>query len=153
MLADGASEQRAGLPDGNETLLVAEDEEGVRTLMVRALRRAGYTVIDAVNGADALAKARTFDGRIHALVTDVVMPVMNGKVLAAQLGVERPGMRTLFVSGYADGTISRHGVLDAGVAFLAKPLTADTLVRKIREVLDASDEKVPAPDASRGDVP
>jgi PAS domain S-box-containing protein len=126
----------ATTPRGSETILLVEDEEQVRTLAKNVLKRQGYAVVDAHDAAAALAIASKHDGRIHLLLTDVVMPKMSGRELAEKLGPTRPDMKVLFMSGYTDDTIVHHGVLGEGVAFLQKPITPDTLARKVREVLD-----------------
>jgi PAS domain S-box-containing protein len=123
-------------PRGSETILLVEDEEQVRTLAKNVLKRQGYSVVDANDAAAAIALASTHQGRIHLLLTDVVMPKMSGRELVEKLGPTRPDMKVLFMSGYTDDTIVHHGVLGAGVAFLQKPITPDTLARKVREVLD-----------------
>ena len=92
----------------------------------------------AASGAEALALAERHEGPIHLLLTDVVMPEMNGRELARHLASLRPEVRVLYMSGYADEAIARHGVLDPGTAFLQKPFTPDGLARKVREVLDQS---------------
>jgi two-component system cell cycle sensor histidine kinase/response regulator CckA len=122
---------------GSETLLVVEDEPVVRSLAVRALVEQGYRVLQAADGASALAAARTYDDDIHLLVTDVVMPGMNGRELADRLSAERPGLRVLYVSGYTDHAVVRHGVLEEGIAFLSKPFDLRDLTRTVREVLDS----------------
>jgi two-component system cell cycle sensor histidine kinase/response regulator CckA len=120
---------------GTETILLAEDDDSVRDIAVLALSGAGYEVLAAESGPAALRSAQSHDGPIHLLVTDVVMGEMSGRELAQELGRLRPETRTLFVSGYAENTIVHHGVLDADVAFLAKPFTPAALVRKVRDVL------------------
>jgi PAS domain S-box-containing protein len=125
------------MPRGAETILLVEDEEAVRTLSKTILERSGYHVLEAHNGGDALLICEQHRATIHILVTDVVMPRMNGRVLAERLRLERPEMKVLFMSGYTDDAIVRHGVLDSDVAFLQKPITPDTLTRKVREVLDS----------------
>ncbi|RYZ63476.1 MAG: response regulator [Proteobacteria bacterium] len=121
---------------GTETILLVEDEEPLRIVACVILRRSGYHVLDACDGAEAIRIAKGFDGPIHLLLTDVVMPRMSGRVLADQLLPLRPAMRLVFASGYTDDAIVHHGVLDAGVPFLQKPFTPDGLLRKVREVLD-----------------
>jgi PAS domain S-box-containing protein len=123
-------------PGGTETILVVEDEEELRRLAKRILGRAGYVVLTAAHGDEALQIAKRHQGRIHLLLTDVVMPKMGGRVLATRLVAERPGLKVLFTSGYTDDAIAHHGVLDPGVRFVAKPVTPAELIRKVREVLD-----------------
>jgi DNA-binding response OmpR family regulator len=122
---------------GTETILLVEDEEQVGTVACAILRRHGYEVLQASNGDEALLISRDFPKRIHLLLTDVVMPRLSGRRLAEQLGPVRPGMKVLYASGYTDDAIVRHGVLEAGVAFLQKPFTPDGLLLRVREVLDA----------------
>ena len=125
-----------GRPGGSETVLLVEDDEMVRTLTCEILEARGYTVLEARHGADALDLAARYHGPIDLLVTDVVMPEMGGRELARRLGAERPRMKVLYMSGYTDDAIVHQGVLDEGVAFLPKPIKADTLGGKVREVLD-----------------
>jgi CheY-like chemotaxis protein len=122
---------------GNETVLVVEDEPSMRTLAARILRTQGYTTIEASNGEEALRIAQEFTGEIHLVLTDVIMPEMNGKTMASQLEAARPGIKVLFVSGYTNNAIVHHGVLNSNVAFLQKPFTAEALARKVRKVLDS----------------
>jgi two-component system, cell cycle sensor histidine kinase and response regulator CckA len=123
--------------EGTETILLAEDDEAVRGIAIRALTRAGYQVLAAESGAVALELARGHTGTIDLLVTDVVMPEMSGSQLVEELGRLRPGTQTLFVSGYTGNATVHHGVLDSDEAFLPKPFTPTGLVRKVREVLES----------------
>ncbi len=126
------------LPRGTETLLVVEDDPALRQLAVEVLQNQGYHVLPAFNGQDGLNMARTHQGPpIQLVVTDLIMPVVGGKVMAEWLKVTYPEIKVLFTSGYTDDTISHHGVLDAGVDFLHKPYTPATLTRKVRQMLDA----------------
>jgi PAS domain S-box-containing protein len=124
------------LPRGTETVLVAEDAEAVRAVTRQVLERQGYTVLEAPHGDAALALAAAHDGPIHLLLTDVVMPGLSGRQLADQLTKLRPDTRVLYTSGYTDDAVVRHGVLEAGIAYLQKPFTSGGLARKVREALD-----------------
>jgi PAS domain S-box-containing protein len=136
--AEKAAVEKAasGPPPGNETILFVEDEESVRELVRDYLRANGYRVLEAVDGMQALEIAAAHKGAIHLLVTDVVMPRLSGRELATRLSSERPGLRILYISGYTDDSIFRHGVLEGGVAFLQKPFNLKSIAEKIREVLD-----------------
>ncbi len=122
---------------GTETVLVVEDESSVRALAVRILRERGYTVIEASNGREALRTAQEYADKIHLVVTDVVMPEMNGKVLVSQIEAARPGIRAVFISGYAENAIVHHGILESNIAFLQKPFAGNALASKVREVIDS----------------
>jgi signal transduction histidine kinase len=121
--------------DNFETVLVVEDEEIVRELVCEVLEHQGYNVICARDGLEALNMAAEFDGTIHLLVTDVIMPHMNGHELADKLSKVRPEMKILYVSGYSDNDIGDHGILDPRFELLQKPFTPQTLARKIRDVI------------------
>jgi CheY-like chemotaxis protein len=121
--------------DNFETVLVVEDEEIVRELVCEVLEDQGYDVLCARDGMEALHLAEGFDGAIHLLVTDVIMPQMNGHELAQKLSRLRPDMKVLYVSGYSDNDIGDHGTLDPRYELLEKPFTPQTLARKIREVI------------------
>jgi two-component system, cell cycle sensor histidine kinase and response regulator CckA len=122
-------------PAGSETVLVAEDEQMVRVLIRKVLEQAGYTVLLASGGAEALQLAARHAGPIQILVTDVVMPGMNGRELARRLLELRPDTKVLYLSGYADDAVERHGVLDPGTAFMQKPFSPGALANRVREVL------------------
>jgi DNA-binding NtrC family response regulator len=122
---------------GAETILLAEDEEMVRSLARRSLEKSGYTVLEAGHPNEALLLGEKHSGPIDLLLTDVVMPGMSGRDLAELLMPMRPEMKVLYISGYTDNAIAHHGVLDEDVEFLHKPLTPTALTRKVREVLDA----------------
>jgi PAS domain S-box-containing protein len=122
---------------GSETVLLVEDEEQVRAVARGILRRHGYTVLEVRSAGEALLLCETHKGHIHLLLSDVVMPQMSGPELAKRLAQARPEMKVLCMSGYTDDAAVRHGVIDAAFAYLQKPLTVETLTRKVREVLDA----------------
>ncbi|MCL4233522.1 MAG: response regulator, partial [Deltaproteobacteria bacterium] len=124
------------LPTGTETLLLVEDEDGVRRLAARVLSRLGYEVLDARDGRAALAIVADATKPIDLLVTDVVMPGMNGRELAEKVLAERPSTKVLFTSGYTEDVVLLHGVVDRDFHFLAKPYTPQSLSAKVRSVLD-----------------
>ena len=123
---------------GQETVLVTEDEDSVRAVATAALERRGYRVLAAADGDSAIAISRAFPGRIDLLVTDVVMPGMNGQEVAEQLGLMRPGLRVLFVSGYTGDAVLMKGISRDERTFMQKPFTSLELARRVRVVLDQS---------------
>jgi len=131
-----AAQPTAPIPGGNETLLVVEDNNPMLQLAERVLRGHGYNVLSASLPSEALALAAAHAGKISLLVTDVVMPEMNGSDLAHALHRHDPGMRCLYMSGYTADTITRHGVLAKGTQFLSKPFTVQALLMKVRAALD-----------------
>jgi CheY-like chemotaxis protein len=134
----GSGAVPAGVPQGSETVLLVEDEASVRELLRDTLERHGYRVVPAASGEQALERASAHRGPIHLLVSDVIMPGMGGPELASRLQPLHPELRVLHISGYTDDAILRHGVREGLTAFLQKPFTLEALVRKTREVLDAT---------------
>jgi two-component system, cell cycle sensor histidine kinase and response regulator CckA len=130
--------------EGDETILLAEDDTQVREVARRALTRAGYVVLPANDAEAAVAAADRHPGHIHLLITDVVLPRMSGRELAARLGIHRPPIKVLYVSGTSDGAIARHRMLEPGIEFLEKPFSLDSLLRKVRQVLGAKRSEDPA---------
>ena len=122
---------------GSETVLLAEDDDQVRSVARRILYHHGYTVLEARNAGEALLLCEQHAGAIHVLLSDVVMPGMSGPELARRLRVSRPDMRVLCMSGYTDDSVVRHGLVDRSTDFIQKPLSPEALARKLREVLDA----------------
>jgi CheY-like chemotaxis protein len=129
--------EREELPGGTGTILLVEDEASVRTLAARVLRRLGYTVLEAEDGAAALRLFREQAPTIDLLFTDAVLPNVGGRELADEARALRPDLPVLFMSGYAAPTLTREGILRPGVTLLEKPFTATTLARKVSEVLEA----------------
>jgi PAS domain S-box-containing protein len=122
---------------GTETILVVEDDDMIRNLVQKVLRANGYTVLVAANGGEAERVSGQHEGPIHLLMTDVVLPGLNGREVARRVVAARAGIRVLYLSGYTDDAIVHHGVLESGLAFLQKPFTPAVLGRKVREVLDS----------------
>jgi CheY-like chemotaxis protein len=139
----------SGATPGTETVLFVEDEESVRELVRDYLGKSGYRVLDAADGVQALEVAAAHSGSIHILVTDVVMPRLSGRELVTRLTNTRPDLKVLYISGYTDDSIFRHGVLEGGVAFLQKPFNLKDLAHKIRGVLDGEPAATAAPTLSR----
>jgi two-component system cell cycle sensor histidine kinase/response regulator CckA len=121
---------------GSETILLVEDEAVVRGLARRILEQAGYSVVEASRGDEALRFCAEHAAEVDLLLTDVVMPEMSGKQLADQLKSQYPELKMMFMSGYTDESIVHHGVLDSSVEFIQKPFTPAALIRKVRDVLD-----------------
>jgi CheY-like chemotaxis protein len=140
--ADAPLPARAfGPARGSETILLVEDDKAVRVLIREFLVKNGYGVLEAEHGGDAVAFCERFEGPIHLLVTDVVMPHMSGPELANLLEPLRPDMKVLFLSGYSGSAMLRHGMLESPFAFVQKPFTQEALLGKVREVLDAPPRK------------
>lgn len=134
---------RLPLPRGDEVILLVEDDAQLRTLARTILLRQGYKVLDAGDPSEAIKISASFGGRIDLLLSDVVMPHMSGRDLAARLSEARPEMCVLYMSGYTDNAIVHHGILDPDVEFLQKPITPDTLTRRVRELLDRPERRKP----------
>ena len=124
-------------PRGCETILVVEDEPSVRSITVKMLQQLGYVTLATASGAEAVEMSRTYRGTIALLLTDVVMPNMNGRQLAGELAGARPDMKVLYLSGYTGNVVLQHGIVDSSVAFLAKPFSRDTLAKTVRDVLES----------------
>lgn len=133
-LSPGATETRKG----TETILLVEDEDGVRGLTSRILQSSGYRVLDAANGHDALKRIEEYQGPIHLVITDVVMPAMGGRQLVEKLRDRLPTVKVLFMSGYTEDAVLRRGIQESESDFIQKPFTADSLRDKVRQVLDLS---------------
>jgi CheY-like chemotaxis protein len=131
-----ASEPIPLVSTGHETVLVVEDEESLRALVERILRNAGYKVLVAENGADALTLFNQHEGKVDLLLTDVVMRQMSGREIAERLARSKPALKVLYMSGHTDEIIDRHGLLENGVRLIGKPFTAEDMSRKVRTVLD-----------------
>ncbi len=129
------------LLSGSETILLVEDEESLLRLGERVLRMNSYTVIAAADGKSALEAAGRYGKPVDLLLTDVVLPGMNGRELSAELARRKLVHRTLFMSGYTEDAIIEHGCLEPGIAFIYKPFTVEALSQKLREVLDGPAEK------------
>ena len=121
---------------GDETILLVEDERIVRELAIKILKRLGYKVLHATDGAHAINVAKEYKDPIHLLMTDVVMPGMNGRQLAEQLIASHPEMKILYTSGYTDDAIGHHGVIEGDLNFIAKPYSLHDLAIRIRQMLD-----------------
>jgi len=124
---------------GTETLLVVDDEAGIRSLLCRGLERLGYTVLSAESGDVALRLVQEHTGPIALVITDVVMPDMSGPDLVRRLGAVRPGLRTLFMSGYADDALLQDGGIRPDINFIQKPFSPDALAGRVREILDRAE--------------
>jgi CheY-like chemotaxis protein len=129
--------RRSDSKSGDETILLVEDDEMVRTLAVRALRSVGFRVIEAKNGEEALERVRDYGSAIDLVLTDVIMPGMNGRELIETIARTNPGVPYLLMSGYTEDVISQHGIAPEDARFLEKPFTPSTLTRRIRQILDS----------------
>jgi two-component system, cell cycle sensor histidine kinase and response regulator CckA len=134
--ARGLAAAEIAASSGSETILLVEDESGVRAVAKRALERRGYMVLEGQNGRDALVVAAQYAGPIHLVLTDVVMPEIGGREFAEQLRSTRPSAAVLYMSGYRDDEVVRRGVLASETSFLQKPFTTAALLQAIRDSLD-----------------
>jgi DNA-binding response OmpR family regulator len=135
----GAPQAFGGLPDdarGSETVLLVEDDAAVRRVAAEALRRLGYLVLHAATAEQAVRLADAHNGPIHLVLSDVVLPEVSGRELAERVQRLRPGVKVLYMSGYAAESIERHGVLDPGASCIEKPFTLEHLARQVRLALD-----------------
>ena len=123
---------------GTETLLIVENEAAIRNLLQMALRKNGYTVLAAESGREALHLVSAHSGPIHLLITDVMMPDIDGPELVRRLSAIRPETRTLFMSGYMDDALGEQGVLPSSVNFIQKPFSPSTIAQKVRDILDGT---------------
>ena len=150
--AEGVVERRAAKdapPRGAETVLLVEDEPAVRAIARRLLERQGYRVLEAGNGADALAVAAGYGSRIHLVVSDAVMPGMSGAEVTRRLQEERPGIKVLLMSGYTEDEVMRRGILSASVPFVQKPFVLAEFAQAVRDAIGSTDFAPPADSASR----
>jgi CheY-like chemotaxis protein len=153
-VAEPATEATATTPleeavGGSETILLVEDSEPLRKLTQSFLVSHGFRVLAAQDGEEAIQLETQHSGKIDLLLTDVVMPGMNGRALAERMLPRQPGMRVLYISGYTDSFVARHGVLEQGTELLHKPFTEDVLIRKVREVLDTKSAEARKPEAGQ----
>jgi CheY-like chemotaxis protein len=142
---DPPDRQAGGGGAGSEVVLVVEDDDVVRRIAVKSLERRGYQVAQAPGGLRALELIDSGELVPELLVTDVIMPGMDGKTLADELQARLPALRVLYTSGYEDETVARHGVLEPGLAFLAKPYSPEQLAGKVRAILDGEEPATDAP--------
>ncbi|MGH7681352.1 MAG: ATP-binding protein, partial [Candidatus Eiseniibacteriota bacterium] len=132
----GKADHSQAMPRGSETVLFAEDQDAVAAVVGATLQLCGYRVLQAHNGSEAVDLCRRYEGAIHLLVTDIVMPGMGGPELAAAVRALRPEMKLLFISGYSERAFASHGTLEPEAGFLQKPFMPEALAHKVREVLD-----------------
>jgi PAS domain S-box-containing protein len=139
VIEESLPQKREPLPRGTETILAVDDDPGIRRLVAAALQPLGYTVIEAVSGADGLQIAEAHAGAIDLLLTDVIMPGMSGRQLAETLAPIRPEMKVVYMSGYTDDVIAHKGILLPGIHFISKPLVPTKMVRRLRNILDGKE--------------
>jgi CheY-like chemotaxis protein len=129
----------APLGQGSETILLVDDDEGVRSSIRDFLAMAGYTVLQASNATDAMGALQQHDGPVHLLITDVIMPGLSGRELAARIAALSPETKVLFMSGYTDDAIAQYGMLEPGAAFIQKPFSPRQFMGKLRQMLDGTE--------------
>ena len=139
--AQPLARQSARSYEGRETVLLVEDDDAIRRVVLESLRMNGYTVLEAADGSQAIMICERREQPIDLLITDVVMPLMSGPELVRRVKAVRPDLPTLFISGYTDKALIHQGLREAGTVFLQKPFTPDVLVRKVREVLDGPQQR------------
>jgi two-component system, cell cycle sensor histidine kinase and response regulator CckA len=122
---------------GTETILLVEDEEPLRKVIIELLTQIGYHVLSAANGKEAIEVAKTYPDKIHLLITDVIMPEISGPELAGELCTARPDLKVIYISGYTDDSLAPEGVLQPGTVLVNKPFSVRVLSAKMREVLDS----------------
>jgi DNA-binding NtrC family response regulator len=127
-------------PQGNETILVVEDEEAVREIAIRILKNQGYRVLDGSHGDEGLRFIEQSKEKIDLILVDVVLPKMSGPRLIERFRRIRQDFKVLYMSGYTDDAIAHHGILDKGINYIEKPFTLDSLAKKVRKVLDQSND-------------
>jgi len=133
---EGVPKTAGELPRGNETILVVEDDNLVRDIASQVLQLHGYTVFAAANGLEAVDIYRQTEGRIHLIITDLVLPGMSGRSLLDYVRSSGKPCRFLFMSGYSGEVVVRHGIMEEGISFISKPFEFETLMVKVRQVLD-----------------
>lgn len=130
------------VPAGNETVLVVEDKAEVLDFCHDVLTQAGYIVLTAASGEEALAVSEHYEDQIHLLITDVILPGMNGRTTAEKISALHPGLKVLYNSGYTAEVIDRQGILEKGINFINKPFSSQKLSEKVREVLDKNPQAI-----------
>ena len=130
--------ERPHLPQGTETILLVDDDPGIRSLVIATLRPLGYSIVEAGSGKEALQVAANETGPIDLLLTDVIMPGISGLLLAERLAPSRPDMQVVYMSGYTDNAVADKGILLPGIHFINKPLVPTALARRLRAILDGA---------------
>ena len=139
-----AAEAPGSARGAGETVLVVDDEPAVRVVTKRILQRSGYAVLEAAGGVEALDALREHPGPVHLLLTDVIMPDLNGRDVAQRVREQRPGIRVVYMSAYSPEAIAHDGLLDEGAAFVRKPFESGLLLQTVRRALDTAVQTTPA---------